>query len=181
MINLIPPAGYTVLKREYLLRVGASFSFLMAVILFVLTISLAPTYILTSAQIADYELRINSVEDEAALFAEAERQVIEAHTVLTQLQTVGHTMHTTDILREIERIAPTGISFKTFYLSSGAQNAPQTLQVQGVASTREVLIRFKNTLEDSSFFEKAEVPIADLARDVDLPFAVTITLVKTSS
>lgn len=180
MINLIPPAGYQILKREYLLRVGASFSFLMAVILFILTVSLAPTYILTSAQMADYETRINSVEDEALVFAEAERQVAEAHTILTQLQTVGHTVHTSDILREIESIAPAGISFKTFYISSSAKDAAQTIQVQGVASTREALIRFKNAIEEVPRFEKAEVPIADLARDADLPFAITITLRKDS-
>ncbi len=180
MINLIPPAGYTVLKREYLLRISASFFFLMAVILFILTVSLAPTYILTSAQIADYETRINNVEDEAAIFAEAERQVGEAHMVLTQLQTVGHTIHTSDILREIEHIAPTGITFKNFYVSTGALNTAQTVQVQGIAPTREILIRFKNVLEDSALFEKAEVPIADLARDVDLPFAITVTLKKPS-
>lgn len=180
MINLIPPAGYTVLKREYLLRISASFSFLMAVVLFILTVSLAPTYILTSAQIGDYETRINNVEDEAAVFAEAERQVGEAHMVLTQLQTVGQTEHTSDILREIERIAPAGISFKTFYVSPETENTAQTVQVQGVAPTREMLIRFKNVLEESALFEKAEVPIADLARDVDLPFAITITLRKSS-
>ncbi len=180
MINLIPPAGYTVLKREYLLRVGASLCFLLGSVFCILTIALAPTYILTSAQIADYEARINNVEDEAAVFAEAERQVGEAHTMLTQLQTIGHTVHTSDILREIEHLTPAGISFKTFYMASKAQNTPQTIQVQGVAATREALIRFKNELEATPRFEKAEVPIADLARDADLPFAITVTLSKDS-
>ncbi|QQR64766.1 PilN domain-containing protein [Candidatus Kaiserbacteria bacterium] len=178
MINLIPPAGYKVLKREYLLRIGASFSFLMAVVLFILTVSLAPTYILTSAQIADYETRISSVEDEAAVFKEAERQVTEAHIVLAQLQTTGNTVVTSDILHEIENVAPEGISFKTFSISASGQNATQTVQVQGVAPTREALVQFKNALENTTLFDKAEVPIADLARDANLPFAITISLQK---
>lgn len=180
MINLIPPAGYKVLKREYLLRVSASFFFLMAVILFILAVSLAPTYILTSAQIADYKVRINNVEDDALVFGEAERQATEAHTVLTQLQTNGNSVLTSDILHEIESVAPTGISFKTFSLSTAGQNATQTVQVQGIAPTRAALIQFKNAIENTTLFEKAEVPIADLARDADLPFSITILLRKAS-
>ncbi len=178
MINLIPPAGYTVLKREYLLRVGASLGFLLGSVFCVLTAALVPTYILTSAQIADYTTLISNFGDEAQTFAEAERVAGEAQVLLAQMQKGTQTPRASALIQALVQRAPEGIIFKTFALQAAA-GVPHIVQVQGVAATREVLIRFKNEIEAASEFEKAEVPIADLARDADLPFAITITLATT--
>lgn len=174
MINLIPPAGVRVLKREYLLRVGATCGFIIGVVFLLLTATLVPTYVLTRAQIQEYQTRMKGVGNEAQAFADAEKEAEKTQILLAQLQTNPSTFRASDVVREVERVAPHGIVFKTFSILSTAGVA-KTIQVQGTASTREVLIQFKKAIEASDVFEKAEIPIADFAKDVDLPFTVTIS------
>jgi hypothetical protein len=178
MINLIPPTGYHVLKQEYLLRVGASFCFLIGSIFFVMTAALAPTYILTSAQIADYTSRVDGAGDESHTFAEAEREAGEAQILLAQIQKNIKSAQASVLIQAVTQLAPQGISLKTFSVQN-TPTTPGTVQIQGVAKSRETLVHFKNAIEGAPQFEKAEVPIADLARDADLPFAITITLTAT--
>lgn len=179
MINLIPPEGFKVLKREYLLRVGATSGFIVGVVLLALTASLAPTYILTSAQIKEYKTRIDNVGDEAQSFIDAQKEVEKTQTLLVQLYASTSSSLASNSIREIERIAPDGITFKAFNIEN-TQGVAKTVQLQGIASTRETLIRFKNQLEASESFEKAEIPIADFARDVNLPFAFKVSFASTT-
>lgn len=178
MINLIPPAGFRVLKREYLMRVGATSGFIIGGVFLLLTATLAPTYILTRAQIQEYQTRMEGIGNEAQTFADAEKEAEMTQVLLAQLQVNPSSLRASDVLREIERVTPDGITFKTFALQSIAGVA-KTVQIQGTASTREALIQFKKAVEASDVFEKAEIPIADFAKDVDLPFAVTISFTVT--
>lgn len=179
MINLIPPEGFRVLKHEYLLRVGATCGFLGGGVLLIFTTTLAPTYILTHAQIQEYQARVDRVGDEAQSFADAQKEVEKTQTLLVQLYTNISAPLASNVIREIERVTPNGITFKTFYMES-TKGVAKTVQLQGTASTRESLIQFKNHLEASEMFEKAGIPIADLARDVNLPFAFGVTFASTT-
>lgn len=179
MINLIPPAGFKVLKREYLLRVGATCCFLSGGVLLVFTVTLAPTYILTRAQVGEYQARVDGVGDEAKVFADAQKEAETTQTLLLQLQMGTSSLRASHIVREIEQSTPEGIIFTTFSIQN-IKGVAKTIQVQGTASTRETLIQFKNHIEASDVFLKADIPIADLARDVDLPFAIAITLASST-
>lgn len=180
MINLIPPIGEAILKRDYALRVGSTAGFLMGSVFLVLVGSLIPTYVLTSSQIQEYEIKLSGTEDVAQAYTDAEKEVESSKILLAQLKTQTPSYFTSDLIKEVERATPTGIMFKSFRIDTNERTG-DTFVVQGTASTREVLIQFKNGLKTIQQFEKAEVPISDLARDVDLPFSMTITLKKTPS
>ncbi len=176
MINLIPPGGHAVMRREYLLRVSATVSFLFTGVFVFLTIALIPTYVLVEAQINTFALdeRDNSKED---ALKNAEAEVSRVKAILTQLKSTPDTITASDVIDEVRKSASPNIFFKTFDVNASA-GIIESIHVQGIAPTRETLAGLKRALEESKIFLRAEVPISDLARDADLPFAITITLEK---
>ena len=178
MINLIPPEGHIAMKREYVLRVGATFCLLLSGVLVLLTAALVPTYVLISAQLKAHE--VGPITDEKRdEVAQANGEVARMRDVLAQLSTSTQDIAASEIIQEVSRYAPQTITFKTFRIDA-PKGTVQSIQVQGVATTREVLAKFKNDLEGSPMFDKAQIPLSDLAKESDLPFVVTITLSKKS-
>lgn len=175
MINLIPPSGHKALKKEYLLRVGATLSFLFAGVALFLAAALVPTYVLIRAQISAFELETERENSKEGSLDNINTEVETTKEILAQLKTTPIKIPVSAIIEEIQTHTPQSVIFNTFYIEAGPDGTDR-IQVQGTAPTREVLARLKNGLESSEMFEKVEVPISDLARDVDLSFAITITL-----
>ena len=78
-------------------------------------------------------------------------------------------------IEEIEKIADGSIAFRSFSIGEPGLNGIIQIQAQGVAPTREILVKFKTDILASESFKTAEIPISDLAQDVNLPFVMTIT------
>lgn len=175
MINLIPPEGEKAVRREYLLRTGATAACIIGFVFLVLSGSLLPTYILTGVHIKEYQEKVDAEKDIAQVFQDAEKEVKLSEELLTQLKSGSSSRSVSELIRAVEEKTPQGITFKAFQMNTAKRGA-DTLLVQGVAATREDLVRFKNTLKEVPLFEKVEIPIADLARDTSLPFSITITL-----
>lgn len=175
MINLIPPQGQRVARQEYMLRVTSTFFILFGILGLFLTVAYIPTYVLITAQmkVIDAENQQNAPNQEIA--REAENEVLQANNIVTQLKASPSSNSYITYIEEILKTAPEGISFKTFTLGTTG-GAFDIIQVQGTASTRETLSRFKTALEATDVFIKAEVPIADLVRETDLPFVIAITV-----
>lgn len=174
MINLIPPEGHKTVKREYLLRVGATFGFLFGWVVIFLTVALIPTYVLINAQINAFALE-DTTKGKEDSFKKAEEEVHTTETVLTQLKTVAPRVSASTVIAEIQHRAPASIVFRRFSFGE-TKGVIDMVQVQGVAPTRESLAQLKSALEASEMFRSAEVPISDLARDAELPFVITVTV-----
>ncbi len=175
MINLIPPEGEKAVRREYQLRTGATGAFLIGFVFLILSGSLLPTYILTGVHIQEYQEKVDAEKDVAQVFQDAEKEVKSSEELLTQLKSGSTSRSVSELIRAIEGKTPQGITYKALQMNTAKRTA-DTFLVQGIASTREDLVRFKNTLKEVPLFDKVEIPIADLARDTALPFAITITL-----
>lgn len=175
MINLIPPHGQTALKHEYLLRVASVYGFMLAGVLIASTALMVPTYVLTSSQRETVKADTGELEETMAAFDLASSEISLANAVMAQLRMSEPEIIYSKIIEEIVKSAPSGITFATFQ-GEQKEGSPVQVIVQGSAKNRNTLASFKTALEESDMFETAEVPIADLVRDADLPFVVTITL-----
>lgn len=178
MINLIPPEGHRLMKQEYILRVFGTLSVLLGVVFLILTVALVPTYILIDAQISDFALEIEKQSDKEDTAKLLDKEIELIHSIVGQLKTGTSSMIASQAVDEIQKIAEGEVVFKAFIINEPDKRGEVKIQAQGVAPTRETLAKFKTMVEASPFFEKAEVPISDLARDVDLPFMMTITVAQ---
>lgn len=177
MINLIPPRGYKTVKYEYYLRVASTVGLLFAGVFILLSVALIPMYVLLGAQIKAFEVEQEQLGENEMAFEEADLEVTVTREMLAQLKRGPKTGTPSDIITEIREVAPLGIVFTNFIMNT-TDGRIDKIQVQGQSSTREALASFKSALENSSYFETVELPIADLARDENLPFAISITLAK---
>ncbi len=180
MINLIPPKGHTALKHEYVLRVASVYAFLLAGVLVAATALMIPTYVVTSTQLTGAKDEGDRMAETKQKFDTAFGEIREANTVMAQLRKESATTDISDIITEVVRVAPRGVTFTTFQATREGTKLPE-IQVQGMADSRIVLASFKNALEASDRFSEAIVPISDLARDSELPFVVTVTLEESAS
>jgi uncharacterized membrane protein YhiD involved in acid resistance len=177
MINLIPPEGYKAARHEYLFRVNAAVGLLIAGVALVLSAALIPAYVLVGVQTKEIERELAQNQSTEDILKTADTTTKRSNEVLAQLKKSSSTVSISELVEEVQRLAPSSISFKNFTLDS-SKGATLKMQVQGEAPTREVLAKFKGALESSEKFLKAEIPIADLARNVDVPFVITITISK---
>jgi hypothetical protein len=169
MINLLPPEGHRAVKQEYFFRAGASVLLLFSCVGIFLTVAFIPTYVLVGAQIKAFEGTEKSNPDTSVV---TEVDMKETEDLLKQLKKTSEQQTTNSLIKKIEETASSEIMFKTFRIDMN--KGTTTIQVQGIAETREALAQFKNALVATDVFEKADVPISDLARETDLPFMITI-------
>lgn len=177
MINLIPPEGHKKARREYLARVVSALNLLFGGVALCLAVALFPTYILISTQTNVLSVEMGEDATSATARTDAENEVKRIQKVTTQLRNASSTHKATALISQVELFAPKEIIFKNIGVDNGKGGAGK-LQIQGIAPTREALAGFKSKLESSDLFSKVEIPIADLARDKDLPFSLTITTSK---
>jgi Tfp pilus assembly protein PilN len=175
MINLIPHKGHAALKHEYTLRVASVYGFMLAGVFFASTALLVPTYVLTSTQLGAAQDESSDIDETRAAFDIAFGEIKLANTVMAQLRKEHDDRAISTVIEEIVKVAPKEVTFATFQMNRDGTKLKE-VRVQGVAKNRIALASFKNALEASPFFLQALVPIADLARDTDLPFVITITL-----
>lgn len=178
MINLIPPEGQHLKKFEYWTRVLTTWGWLLSGVFVTAAFLLAPTYVLLQGQLKVLHTEAEEKSGSGQTFAEIRKKVETANATIAQLGETGSRPEISGIITSIREVANPGIALSRFEIR---HNNPEThLQIQGTASTREALAAFKTDIERSPVFESAIVPIADLAKDVELPFVITITLSPTT-
>jgi hypothetical protein len=175
MINLIPPNGAAALRYEYILRIVSVYGVILGGIFLASAALMVPTYVLTSAQLKTAHSNSEEMEKTKEAFAKAAGEIKQVNAVMSNLRFEENPVTYSEIIEEVVRSASEGITLSTFKASHEGETI-RTVVVQGVASNRRSLARFKDALEASLLFEKAELPISDLARDTNLPFVVTLTM-----
>ncbi len=182
MSNLIPPQGHTSVAREYITRIFSVYGFLLASVLVALCALVVPTYALVDTQLNIHTLEDSSGDTLNSIFRDAETAIQEANGLLVQLAAPSKSVHASEILKEIQKSAHEDVAFKSFQINQAQEKDTRriTVSVQGVAGSRVALARLKVNLELSPLFERAEVPISDLARDAELPFVITLTVTNDS-
>lgn len=175
MINLIPPEGKKNVKLEYWTRVVSVWLFLLSAALLTGTALMVPLFVLTNGQLeAIANEQRKSVETEEQ-HEEAQRLIREANEIGKKLVDNSTNVPLTKIVESIDTETTKDIAIKNISINYDDEKNVK-IQVQGIAATRASLATFKNDLEAAPLFSFATIPISDLARDTDLPFAVTIEL-----
>lgn len=178
MINLIPPSARDRVVHEYWSRVLTVWALLLGIAGVVSGCMLFPTYILLSTQ-------YNALQAEADAFASMESRggatevvVREANTLAAALVRIGEKDQLSDILRALDESLNDSIQVTAHVLTRDEEGRVSTVEVSGIAKTRESLTSFRGSLEAHPQFLRAEIPISDLVRDIDLPFSIDIVVTE---
>jgi hypothetical protein len=173
MINLIPPDAEKTVKREYLVRISSVWLYLFAAACVIVAVLYIPTYLLLSSQLKAYEGEFASVSIQAGEFKEAETALKNTNVIIDFLAKEERTPLFSTVLETIEGITPEAITLDGYTLSrkNGALGA---LTVSGEAKNRASLAQFRSALEAHKLFKTATLPLSNLTKDKDIPFAISI-------
>jgi hypothetical protein len=134
---------------------------------------MVPSLILVQAQLAVYNGEYQAASTQNSVYEKLEQDVQVANGIAEQLVTSDVDNIFSNTISEVE-----GIATGTVVLNSIAfirtDTGVESVLITGEAASRSLLVQFRDTLEDSPLFESAALPLANLAKDKDVPFSITI-------
>ncbi len=175
MINLIPPQAKKFIVREYWFRVVTVWLFLLSGVILVAFFIMIPSYVLVQSQLDAVETEVLKVGETEIDFKKSEDFISEINAVAVQLGEAGVLVPLYEIASTIQNAASVDIKLTNQTIKRNKVGI-ESINIRGVAKSRSALAGFKTALERSALFETALIPISDLAREEDLPFAITVTM-----
>lgn len=104
-------------------------------------------------------------------------ELAESNKIIKTLKGQNKNVIYSDIISQIIHQKPSGLTINSFNVVTvnSSSTVPVDVSLQGKASTRDALIKFKNNVEASAFVTKVDLPISDLAKNKDLSFSMKIS------
>jgi hypothetical protein len=176
MINLIPPVAKRAVRHEYYLRVVVVYLWLAVV-----SGVIVGTFLVSPLIFIHYQTQVVTEEFAAAADQQAEATelvatVTQDNELLSELSVYAGVEPLLPLVAELQSIAGVDIIIANIKLVRGEDLAIPEVVVSGTAATRQVLATFEKELESVPYFGEIVLPLANLARDQDLPFQLTIPL-----
>jgi hypothetical protein len=176
MSNLLSPDSKHQVLGEYRSRVYVVWCGVLAAALCIVALLFLPSYLSVHAELR-YATTIYDKESAATRdeYAAALDEIRRANALGEQLSRDESLITMTDIMREIDAELSNGISFTGLSLSRPAGN-PISVEVRGIALTRDELARFIDRLKLNPYFADVTVPFSQLAQAQNAPFVATLSI-----
>lgn len=168
MLNLLPPQQ----KKE--LHLGllnqAIISTIIAVVLMILVLALlllvAQDFLIMNLERANQELDFLQVKEEIKQLEGLEKEIKDLNRNLVFLDKHYKERSLFSLLLEsLITDVPLGIRFNEIYI-----NETGKVNVSGYALAREILLVFKNNLENASYVSNFDFPLSNLTKAKDIDF-----------
>ncbi|MDE2233181.1 MAG: hypothetical protein KGJ90_03535 [Patescibacteria group bacterium] len=160
------------MSRDYYLRLAVVVCIALASAAIVGAVALLPAYIqarnLESEQLSAVA-KLDNSGDKAGVSMETELKADMAtiSRVESSFSNASASRAISDIISLRGNIRLTSFSF-------AASGKAVSLIVQGIAPTRDDLVSFKNDIENSLNGAKVDLPLSELTKSADIPFAISV-------
>ena len=175
MINLIPPAAKTAVKREYFIRVGAVWLLIWSVAIVIGGVTLLPTYVLINSQVQVYSATAAAASEKVASYKDIADELVQTSNQARLIVETARLEPLSGYFAAITSAADAGITVLSTRLSR-ADGGLSPLTVTGVAQDRQSLAAFRDRLLADEHIATVDLPIANLAQDKNITFTLTIVL-----
>lgn len=177
MINLIPADAKKHLVREYWLRsVTVWFSlwtFALALGVFVLV----PSYVLINLQVKAYSDSAQTADEKNANFESVGKDLEKASKAASALGAHFSDLQMTDYIKRLHDFEASDISITQISIER-AEGGVAPIKITGTAEDRQSLAAFRSRMLEDETIETVDLPISNLAKDRQIPFELTVTMVK---
>ena len=177
MINLIPADAKKHLVREYWLRsVTVWFSlwtFALALGVFVLV----PSYVLINLQVKAYSDSAQTADEKNANFESVGKDLSEASKTAATLKEHFSDLPMTDYIKLLHGFESSSISITQISIERD-EDGVGPIKMTGIAEDRQSLAAFRNRMLEDEIIDTVDLPISNLAKDRQIPFELTVTMVK---
>ena len=170
--NLLPAMRKKEIRIEYYIRLSIVLLVFVNVVVLIGVVALFPSYMYVKSETEAVKEEYERYQAEVSANKELVEELVRHSYITTTLQEVLDEERFTDILNEVLLKRPEGVTVVGFSYSRTAH----TMTLHGIAATRDLVAPFAQDLEESERFSSVPVPIADLAKNTDLPFQLQMTM-----
>ncbi len=180
MINLIPPEAKKNITLEYWVRVGSVWALLLAFALACASFIFLPVYVLISSQVDAYTESANSASAKIASYENVTTGLVRASQEARTVMAGANFTPVSEYMSIINAAQGNNITITNVSMSR-AEEGIAPIQLSGVALDRQSLAAFRDRLLNEEQFSAVELPIANLAKDKDISFSITITVANSKT
>ncbi len=176
MFTLLPESEKKNIMREYNTRravVICAFIFVLGV---VASVSLFPSYLLSSARVKEVETQLSRVR-ESAILNEADaldKTVSQTSKKIESLQFATSTVFVENLFEDIVSRRGDSIRIRGFQYKRSAGKDSGVVSISGIARDRESLLQFTKSLEENPYFDQINLPVSNFARDKNAEFTIEV-------
>lgn len=178
MINLIPAEAKKHLVREYWLRSVTVWFSLWAFALALGIFVLVPSYVLINLQVKAYSDSAQTADEKNANFESVGKDLERASKTAGSLSEHFTESPITDYIKLLRSFESSSISITQISIDR-AVSGVSPIKMTGIAEDRQSLAAFRSRMLEDETIETVDLPISNLAKDRQIPFDLTVTMVKT--
>jgi len=174
--NLLSKLEKRKLSQEYYLRLLSVCTLLFSFAVVVGLVAIFPAYIDVADKLSSLREEENIRQKEENDTDALQNEIGNSVQMISFLEQDFRKEKYINLLDEALRKRPEGILITGFsYNRTG-----RLLTLQGIAEKRELVVSYAHSLEASNAFENVPVPIANLAKNTDLEFTLSLTIATTT-
>lgn len=180
--TLLPKHDIDVLKREYRIRVFTLFLLLLSCSIVIGIGALIPAYIYSYYQEQNTIKELKNVQDkkESQGIYSIVKNLEDSEKFIKKLKDDNQSISFSGTIDRIMNHSSDLVlinSFQVIYTPKSATSSADII-IQGKSPKRESLFLFKKKLESDRNIYDIEMPISDLAKGSDIPYAIKLKLRK---
>lgn len=177
MINLIPQFAKKSVTFEYWIRVATVWSLLFSAAFLAATVFIFPSYIFTDIQVGVYEESAKQAEASVTSYQTLSDELAESNIYAQTVIQDSHNPRAHKYLRLFEGLGGHGVVISRISFSQ-SNSGVDPVTIFGSAVDRESLAAFRDRLLKEETITNVDLPIANLAKDKDINFNLTVTMNK---
>lgn len=175
MLNLLPPQKREELHLNLLHQaiLGVAVSIIFIIIALILLLLLSRTFLNFNLNETKRELNLWQAKPEIKEVEDLEKQIKELNEKLTFLdEAYKKQTKFSSFLEDLSGDMPAGIIFNNISIKDSGE-----VNIEGYASTREVLLFLKGTLEKASYVSEFNFPLSNLTKTTNITFYLNFKLI----
>lgn len=175
MINLIPPIAKKKIVTEYWVRAISVWMLVCGVMFLVVSFLLLPVYVLVNSQVQVYETSANEAVAKVAEYDLSASTLAEANVQAQILIELRQMKTFSDLIGDINNLQGDDIFVTNLDFRRTGMKL-NSVQLNGKAKDRKALADFRDALMTLPEVKDVHLPIANLAKDRDIIFSISVTL-----
>jgi|SRR3989338_1457901 len=177
MINLIPNQEKKKMIKDFYYRLTVVFLVMLCVSLFIAMLALLPAYLLSVAKnnIAEEKLETQKNEIAPPFNQETLAMMADLNLKLSLIEnaekdkfSVSEKVINAVLLKKIPSIKITRISYEDDSLKG------KKISINGTAPSREILLSFRQALENDTSFQEVDLPISNFVKGFNIEFYLNL-------
>jgi hypothetical protein len=177
LTNLLPSETLKAFRRSYFLRLGTIALLLLTALAVIHALLMLPSYLYARAEVNAETTQLNRLTNSLATSEEqtAQNELNDLQSEATYLSQLSGKPTASAVIQALLAVQASGISISGFSFAAPIPPATGTMQISGIAATREDLRSYDQALSSLPFVTSANLPISDYASDDNIPFTITLT------